>query len=97
MAEYDHLVGASAAGTGVTAAVDLDRFCVDPSVQVFGTFVGTYDIERSLDGTNFNIDTTGETAPGLFDVRACKQIRLNVTAYTSGTVEWVVGGVRETS
>jgi len=93
MSVFQDVVGENATGTGNTAAVQYDRFAVEAGVQVFGTFVGTYDVELSIDGTNFSKFATGKTGPEFLALPAARKCRLAVTAYTSGTIEWRVGGV----
>lgn len=64
-------------------------------VMVYGTFVGTYDLEVSMDGTNFVQHPThnGLTAPAILAVgMPCKSVRLNCTAFTSGTISAEAAG-----
>ena len=93
MSSFQSEAGANAGATGATAAVLYDRFGVHAGIQVFGTFVGTYDVELSIDGTNFSKYSTGKTAPTFLDIPAARKARINVTAWTSGTIEWRVGGI----
>lgn len=79
-------IGSAAAN----AAINVSDICSPGSVgnvAVTGTFVGTYDVEVSGDGTNFAPAHTGKTVPGVWalplgSIRA----RVRVTAFTSGTV-----------
>jgi len=68
-------------------------------VEVWGTFVGTVQVERSGDGgLTFLPLTKAGAATGAFTAPANEQIedenqegaqwRLNVTAFTSGTINW---------
>ena len=57
-------------------------------VQVFGTFVATVAVEISLDGSTFAPFGAALTAPGIVEVPfPARLIRINVTAFTSGTIE----------
>jgi hypothetical protein len=66
-----------------------------------GTFVATYSIEGSIDGTTWAAvsDIHGNSLAGLTAPTArqlpvgYKQIRMNCTAYTSGTITGSVGGL----
>lgn len=63
------------------------------NVYVNGTFVGTYDVEVSVDNTNFSPAHTGKTVPGVWALPAGAIFsRVRVTAFTSGTVKSQVGG-----
>lgn len=78
-----------------TAGVDMSAL-EDAAVMVGGTFVGTYSVELSFDnGATWvpHPDHTGETAPKVcvIGMRA-QQVRVNCTAYTSGTLESNLGG-----
>lgn len=56
-------------------------------VQVAGTFVGSLDVEVSLDGgNNFFVSLTGITGPTIKSIpEPATHIRVNVTAFSSGT------------
>jgi len=95
MSVFDNVAGVDATGTGNTDAVEYHRFCVNSGIQVFGTFVGTYDVELSIDGTNFSKFATGKTAPEFIALPAARKARLAVTAFTSGAIKWRVGGVAD--
>lgn len=70
-------------------------------VVVGGTFVATYTVEGTLDGTTYGPvqdihgnDLSGLSAPiGRQLPAGYKLIRLNVTAFTSGQVDGDVGGL----
>jgi len=57
-------------------------------VWVSGTFVGTVLVQASPDGTNWVTVANGSlTAPGVVPIpTSAKQVRINCTAYTSGTI-----------
>lgn len=90
------LSGTPTAGSTVAANVDgMSSF----AVQVTGTFVATYAIERSLDnGVNWTVigafaagtNVTGQswTSPGMFhgNASSCTNIRVRCTAFTSGSL-----------
>lgn len=87
----------TATGASSAASVEaLDVVCV----AVTGTFTATYSIEGSIDGTNFAAASdihgnslAGLTAPTAVQMPAgYKQLRVNCTAFTSGTIESDVGG-----
>ena len=69
----------------------------DVSILIGGTFVGTVNIEVSMDGTNWVALTGalgGATAPVVALVGLpVKEIRTDVTAYTSGAIEVLFAGV----
>lgn len=55
------------------------------AVQIWGTFAATLAVEASSDGTNFSA-VSSVTAPGWVSIPfAFKAIRINTTAFTSGT------------
>ena len=67
------------------------------NLEIRGTFVGTVQLERSLDGTNFvpvtaaGVTLYSWTAPGSESNEESEigvLFRLNCTAYTSGTINW---------
>ena len=67
------------------------------NIEIRGTFVGTVQLERSLDGTNWAPITAAGTQIYLWTAPASEnnqdgetgaQFRLNCTAYTSGTVTY---------
>lgn len=70
-------------------------------VVVGGTFVATYSVEGSVDGTTFFAlsDIHGNSLAGLTAGVAAqlpaglKAVRLDVTAFTSGSVDGGVGGL----
>ncbi len=56
----------------------------------YGTFVGTWELQFSMDGVSFNTHPTitGKTAAFSGAVGfLCKQVRIACTAWTSGTIE----------
>ncbi len=86
------------AAVAATAGLDISEL-ESASVSVGGTFVGTYSIELSFDaGATWvpHPDATGLTAPKIqaLGMRA-QQVRVNCTAYTSGTLECDMGGTDE--
>lgn len=92
-------VSSQAAGTAANVE-NLDPVCVN----IFGTFVGTYTVEGSVDGTNFEAlldyfgnSLAGKTAALWAQLPAgLKAVRINCTAYTSGDIEGAVGGIDKT-
>lgn len=81
-------------GTGQTAAVEIAHL-EEAAIVVGGTFVGTFELEVSPDGTMWvpHATITGKTAPFAGEIGyRCKQVRLSCTAHTSGTIESFVAG-----
>ena len=70
-------------------------------IMIGGTFVGTYSVEGSVDGTTFAAmsdihgnSLAGLTAPTTRQLPVgLNAVRVNCTAYTSGTIESDVGGL----
>lgn len=77
-----------AAGAG-TSTSDL----VTAFVQVASIGVGTYQVQQSFNGTNYVNKGSALTADGTVAIDdAAVAVRLNCTAYTSGTPTAVVAG-----
>jgi hypothetical protein len=95
----------AAAATGNGTVMNIDGFKA-VAVQVSGTFVGTVTFETSVDGTNFvatgvtpaagGAAVSTATAPGLWNLtpNGVTQLRVRVSAYTSGTITAVGRGSR---
>ena len=77
-------VTATGAGSAVTPIHNGGKH-ENLNVIIYGTFVGTVDIEGSLDGTNY-VAITSKTAPFAGKVADFPYVRANVTAYTSGSI-----------
>lgn len=83
--------------TGASTAQSLGVQMSAGLATVSGTFVGTVQIEISVDGTNFAITGSALTAPGSVAIpQAARKVRSNCTAWTSGTITAVAGWVNET-
>jgi len=86
----NELLSNVASAAGPSKAVDLQgrtRF----SVQATGTFSAQIKIEVSLDGENWVEQGAALAAAGLQSFAlAAKFVRVNVSAYTSGTIEKVL-------
>lgn len=86
----DILLSNVAGAVGPSEAVDLQgrtRF----AVQGTGTFSAQVKIEVSLDGENWVEQGTAFTAAGLQNLTiAAKFVRVNVSGYTSGTIEKIL-------
>jgi len=66
------------------------------TVQVFGTFAATLQLEGSIDGGAFAPIGGPVTAPGFIEVpHTLEFLRVRTTAFTSGTPEAVVAGFDE--
>lgn len=88
--KYDLNVPTSvAAGSAQKCDVYRDKY-----VQTFGTFTATIQLQVSMDGTNWaNSSAAAVSAPGIVSVpETCAFIRANVTAFTSGVPNMVLGG-----
>lgn len=74
-----------------TDALQLDQL-ERSSVSVAGVFVGTVELQRRLDGVNWR-KVKEYTAPAeeTYEADERCELRLIVTAYTSGTAELRVG------
>jgi len=81
-------IGAVAANAAVSVE-DLES----ADVYVFGTFVATAQVQESPDGTNFVNVGSALTAAGKVAIsKSAKSVRVDVTAYTSGTVKSAAAG-----
>lgn len=81
------------AATGIGSAQRVEEMD-EKWVQITGTFVATVSIETSADGVTYaQAIVTPPTAPGWYQIpMACKWLRVNVTAYTSGQAGAFVTG-----
>lgn len=87
--KYENFNLGDLTATGAGSAAECAHL-EDVAVSVSGTFSATVDVEVSFDGTSFapHPSLNGQTAPFAGTIGfPCKQVRLNVTAYTSGTLE----------
>lgn len=99
MSKFRTIALSDLTGTGQSTAANVSDLDV-LHITVGGTFVGTYTVEGSTDGTNFaaivdiNANSlTGLTAPTTAQLPAgLRSVRVNCTAYTSGTIESDVSG-----
>lgn len=84
------------AATGASGHLDF-KGVKKASLQLLGTFVGTIQIEGSNDAAvTFGQIGTDITTPGLIDIPTyCDFIRLNVSAFTSGTITGIVSGITD--
>ena len=84
-------------GTGATTAIDVSHL-ENLGMMVGGTFVGTYEMQASFDGgaTFVALPSGGGTAPKTIAVGiAVQQIRVECTAFTSGTLKNSAAGKDE--
>ena len=80
------------AAAGVGQASNVFRFR-DKTVQVSGTFVGSLQLEGSIDGNDYEPIGAPVTAPGFIAVPMTVEfLRVRVTALTSGTPKTVAAG-----
>lgn len=64
------------------------------AVYLFGTLVGTWQLEISPDGVNFVPEGTALTAKGSVVIeKPCTHVRWNCTAFTSGTPTSILAGL----
>jgi hypothetical protein len=77
-----------------TNNVATDLSALNPaSMWIVGTFAGTIQVQVSADGTTFVSQGSPVTAPAQVALPAdTKFARINVTAYSSGTVKSLVVG-----
>lgn len=83
------------ASVSTGAAVDIDLFDRDAMVLINGIGTGTYQIQYSMKSGvwhQLGVDITADGAPQTLPNGAL-QVRVNVTAYTSGTPTCHVAGV----
>jgi hypothetical protein len=93
------LASVTTASLGDAAADGVSWFVV----QIVGTFVGTVGFTGTVDGTNYKtlaFVTVGSTAPGTpvtsitapdickVDANGLTDVKVNVSAYTSGTITY---------
>ncbi len=83
-------------GTGQNAGVTISDL-ESSTMWVVGTFVATAQVQVSPDGTNWVNEGSALTAPGrvLLTSEEGKQARIDVTAFTSGTIESIITGKDE--
>lgn len=68
----------------------------DKLVQVYGTFAATVQLQGRMPGGGWQNIGSAVTAPGLVSAPATlSELRLDLTIYTSGTVQAKMGGFRE--
>lgn len=80
-------VGSAASNTAVDVSV-----CEDAQIFVGGTFVGTYSVMESADGTAFTAHQAAKTAGDIFALQTgTRKVKITCTAYTSGTIVSRVG------
>ncbi len=94
---FQRTISGVPAAVDVSPAIDVNR-ASQKAVQTSGTFAATYDVEGSLDGTNFAAvpNGSGLTAPAVVDIPGYyRQLRINVTAYTSGAIVAKAAGLVE--
>lgn len=82
--------------TGAGTAVDVSHL-ENLAVMIGGTFVGTVDIEASFDAGATFVPVPGNLSGATAPVAAAvpfraQQVRANVTAFTSGTIEVKASG-----
>ena len=81
-------VGSATNNAGINVS-DLDA-C---AMYVQGTFVGTVQLQISSDGSTYVNEGSAVTVPDRIAIPAdAKFTRIDVTAWTSGTIESVVSG-----
>jgi hypothetical protein len=65
-------------------------------VQVYGTFTASLRLQVKLPGGDWQDVGSAITAPGIYEVaETCSDLRVNTTAYTSGTPQAIFGGFNE--
>lgn len=80
---------------GVGRAENVFRFR-DKYVQVHGTFVGTVQVEGTIDGSEYFAIGSPTTAPAVVPVpETVEFLRVRTTAFTSGEPKATLGGFDE--
>lgn len=93
MGSFNTKTTADLTGTGQNAGVDVSDL-ETASYWVFGTFVGTVQMQVSPDGTNWVDEGSPVSAAARISIpQEAKQARLDCTAYTSGTIESAITGI----
>lgn len=88
------VAGAWQTSTASSAAVDVSHL-TDVQVALAGTFVGTWFVDISFDGTTFAA-WGSLTAPGPYvKIPQCKQFKMRCSAFTSGTALAGFSGARD--
>lgn len=94
MAKWEALsvvVPGSAIAGAATSIADM----TSAVVTLTGSFTGTYQVQVSMDGTNFYNFGSALTAAGQLAITyPAAQVRLNCTAYTSSPSSCSVAGLR---
>lgn len=78
------------AGTGTGSSIDLGVNYATGVVQVIMTGTATVELQASLDDVNF-VDVHQFTASDAKEVLCMRYMRGNVSSYTSGTVDMLLG------
>lgn len=78
--------------TGVSESLLVAEY-TGKTVVIGGTFVGTAQLEGSLDGTTWIVIGASTTTPAVRETTASwRFLRINVTAYTSGEIVAMFSG-----
>lgn len=78
--------------TGVSETLLVAEY-TSKTVTINGTFVGTAQVEGSVDGTTWHLVGANTTAPTVRETTAAfRYMRINVTAYTSGEIVALFSG-----
>lgn len=97
MAQKKSLALAAPASVSTGAAKGIADI-VSAVVQITGIGTGTYQVKVSFDGTTFVNQGAALTADGSLAIPdAALAVRIQCTAYTSGTPAAAVAGVRSTT
>lgn len=96
MRQINLTAGADVGSAASSAGIVVNARARGGIANVYGTFVGTYKLEVSNDGTNYVPATdsaaaavSGKTVPAAYALSGpFAYIRLTCTAYTSGTISW---------
>ncbi len=93
MSKYHTRALADLVATGQNAGITISDL-ESADMYIFGTFVATVQVQVSPDGTNFVNEGSAVTAGARVALPdTAQQVRLDVTAFTSGTIESAVGGL----
>jgi len=96
MADFDRTGIGAATGTGLQGPVLVEGVANGLGLVLHGAFVASVQIKLSFDGTDFVDFEAVKTGPGYYPIPPCHTVEIDVPAFTSGTINWALGGLRST-
>lgn len=94
MANFDLIERNGITGTGLAGAVDVQEVANGMGLTLSGTFVASVQVLLSFDGVAFVPFEAVKTVAGYYAIPPCHSVDLDCTAFTSGQVDWQLGGLR---